>query len=62
VRSADTTATIAAALRGDTDRIAEILGELPVEDAARLVDAGRVITEVGGRVLTQRITNSEVTV
>jgi hypothetical protein len=60
VRSADTTATIAAALRGDTERLTEILGELPVEDHARLVDAGRLITEIGAQILTQRIANTEV--
>jgi hypothetical protein len=62
MRSADTTATIAAALRGDHERLTEILCELPAEDAARLIDAGRFITEVGGRVLSQRIADSaEVT-
>jgi hypothetical protein len=55
MRSADTTAVIAAALREDDQRLSEILGQLDIEEVARLVDAGRFIERRGARILSKRL-------
>lgn len=58
MRSADTTAVLAVALREDDTRLVEILDDLPVEDVARLADAADFLKSRTGRHLTGRIARS----
>lgn len=43
MRSADTTAIIAAALREDADRLGALLDDLSTRDLSRITDAARLI-------------------
>ena len=55
MRSADTTAIIAAALRSDVERLGELLDELGTEDLSRITDAGLLIERMAAPRLTARL-------